>query len=271
MAATSYNEVSLKLISIEFLATLLLVFSGCAANIAASKDSSNFVNGSSIVLQSAVAWGIVYAILTQTFAHVGGVHMNPAITIAFFVTKKISLFTAAVCIATQIVGSIAGAAIVDSISGQRRLFSLGVTQVASDVSSGDAFGLEFIVTFIVVFAFYSLLDPKLRFAGSSHLSTMHFGAVVTLVHLIAIPFTGCSINPVRSFGPAVVTGVWNNQWVYWIGPLAGGALGGLLHVLWYADGDLHMTFGELFGVVEGPSSGRVGEGDALDPMPSVAV
>ena len=60
--------------------------------------------------------------------------------------------------------------------------------------------------------------------------------------------------------------------MYWIGPLAGGALGGLLHVLWYADGDLHMTFGELFGVAEkGSLTGRAREGDALDPMPSVAV
>lgn len=252
MGGKSDAEISLKLVSIEFLGTLLLVFAGCAATVAAAKDSSTY--NSSGVLQTALAWGFVYAALTQTFSHIGGVHMNPAITVAFFVTKRISLVATLVYIATQIVAAIVGAAIVDSFSGQKRLYNLGGTKMASDVSSGDAFGLEFIITFVVVFVFFALLDPKVRFSGSVHLSTIHFGGVIALVHLIAIPFTGCSINPARSFGPAVITNTWNNHWVYWLGPLAGGALGGLLYVLWYAEGSMRMTFGELFGFSSARSS-----------------
>ena len=83
--------------------------------------------------------------------------------------------------------------------------------MCSDVSTGDAFGLEFIVTFIVVFAFFSLLDPKLRFAGSSHLSTMHFGAVVTLVHLIAVSQPYHALRASRR-GTQIVPWLWLFSW-----------------------------------------------------------
>jgi glycerol uptake facilitator-like aquaporin len=84
--------------------------------------------------------------------------------------------------------------------------------------------MEFIITFIVVVVLFSLMDPANKFPGAVHLSTLHFGGVVAFVHLIAvlpktlsdspkIPFTGCSINPARSFGPAVISNSWDNHWV----------------------------------------------------------
>lgn len=95
--AFHYDEnLSLKVISVEFLATLLLIFTGCGATIAASKEAAG-----PEYLQIALAWGFAYATLTQTFSHVSGAHMNPAITLSFLVTRRMSLRVALVYIATQ--------------------------------------------------------------------------------------------------------------------------------------------------------------------------
>eukprot|EP00048_Salpingoeca_helianthica_P016672 m.233561 g.233561 ORF g.233561 m.233561 type:complete len:271 (-) comp19206_c0_seq1:26-838(-) len=224
--------------TLEFLATLLLVFTGCGATVAATTASGE------PALQIALAWGFAYATLLQLFSGVLGVHMNPAVSLAFFVTRKLSVREFFERLAIQVVGAITGAAILDSVSGQRRLGSLGVNKIGN-ISSGAAFGMEFVITFIVVLALFALMEPAFHFPGATHVSTLHYGAVIALVHLIALPFTGCSINPARSFGPAVVTGEWADHWVFWIGPLGGGALGGLLYALWCGSDTARMSMKEL--------------------------
>lgn len=96
MAAFGEENLTIKAVSVEFLATLLLVFAGCGATIASVKDGE-----SSATLQEAVAWGFVYMILTQMFANIGGVHMNPSITIALFATKKSTFRVTVMYIVTQ--------------------------------------------------------------------------------------------------------------------------------------------------------------------------
>ena len=96
MALHFEERMDLKTISVEFLATLLLVFTGCGATIAVSMESL-----SPQYLQIALAWGFAYATLTQTFAHLSGAHMNPAITLSFLVTRRISLRLAIAYILTQ--------------------------------------------------------------------------------------------------------------------------------------------------------------------------
>jgi glycerol uptake facilitator-like aquaporin len=93
----SSESLSAKTLSVEFLATLLLVFAGCGATVASGKSG----NGDYSVLQDAVGWGLVYAVLTQSFAHISGAHMNPAVTIALFVSRRISFSTTLVYMATQ--------------------------------------------------------------------------------------------------------------------------------------------------------------------------
>ena len=92
-----YNDtLSFKAISVEFLATLLLVFTGCGATIAVIKEGAGPQN-----LQIALAWAFAYASLTQTFSQIGGAHMNPAITFSFLATRRMSIFVSLVYIATQ--------------------------------------------------------------------------------------------------------------------------------------------------------------------------
>ena len=96
MALQSADSLSFKTASVEFLATLLLIFTGCGATIAVAQGG----NGPQY-LQVALAWGFAYATLTQTFAHLSGAHMNPAITLSFLVTRRISLRVAIIYIAIQ--------------------------------------------------------------------------------------------------------------------------------------------------------------------------
>ena len=99
-----------------------------------------------------------------------------------------------------------------------------------DSSVGDGAGagllLEGVLTFALVFViFATAIDPK----GLTHLAPMAIGLMVMVDHLIGVPMTGASMNPARSFGPAVVANVWTDHWIYWLGPLIGAALAALIY------------------------------------------
>jgi glycerol uptake facilitator-like aquaporin len=96
---------------------------------------------------------------------------------------------------------------------------------------GSAIGAEVLLTAILVFVVFAATD-KSRGASTPHLSALApfaIGVTVFLCHIVAVPIDGCSVNPARSFGAAVVSGVWAYQWVFWVGPLAAGVAVGLLY------------------------------------------
>ena len=104
--------------------------------------------------------------------------------------------------------------------------NLGAHALGPEVSIGMGLLMEVVITFALVFViFATAVDPR----GMGNLAPLAIGLTVLVAHLLAVPITGASMNPARSFGPALVAGEWADQWIYWVAPLLGGAIAGLVY------------------------------------------
>jgi MIP family channel proteins len=135
-------------------------------------------------------------------------------------------------VAGQLLGAVFGAlllqaVVVDGIEG-----NLGAHSLNADALSSTGAGLivEIILTFILVFTVFAVaMDPR----GPANLAPIAIGLAVLIDHFVGVPLTGASMNPARSFGPALVANTWDDHWIYWAGPLAGGGLAGLVYYFVY--------------------------------------
>ncbi|KAK0133268.1 Aquaporin-4 [Merluccius polli] len=169
-----------------------------------------------------LCFGLSIATLVQCFGHISGAHLNPAVTAAMVVTKNLSLAKAVFYLLAQCLGSVVGAAVLYGVTPESVRGGLGVTMVNTSISAGHALVVEVFITFQLVFTVFASCDPKRSdLSGSPALA---IGLSVCIGHLFAIPYTGASMNPARSFGPAMVTWSWENHWVYWVAPVLGGIL-----------------------------------------------
>ncbi|KAM8975585.1 aquaporin-5-like [Pelodytes ibericus] len=205
----------------EFLATLIFVFLGLGSAL-------NWTHALPTVLQIAIAFGLAIGTLVQAVGHVSGAHLNPAVTVAFLVGSHISILRALFYIVAQLVGAIAGAGILYAVSPTNIRGNLAVNMVTNG-TPGQALAIELLITFQLVLCVFASTDSRRNDnVGSPALS---IGLSVTLGHLLGIYFTGCSMNPARSLGPAAITGIFTDHWVFWIGPLIGGILASLIYNL----------------------------------------
>ncbi|XP_014665134.1 PREDICTED: aquaporin-4-like [Priapulus caudatus] len=209
-----------KAVRTEFLITLLLVFVGCGAAVRWSEASP--AND----IQVGLAFGLAVATFVQCVGHISGGHMNPAVTLGMLVTRNVSILRAVFYCAVQCLGAIAGSAILYGVLPKDIRADLGTTRVNEQFSLAQAFGVEFMITFIYVFTVFANLDPKRQDMGSRSLA---IGLSVTLGHLFAYSYTGASMNPARSLGPALIMNIWENHWLYWVGPMMGGIFGGFTY------------------------------------------
>ncbi|XP_077990196.1 aquaporin AQPAn.G-like [Glandiceps talaboti] len=207
----------------EALATFLFVFIICAS---ALPWVSNVTNEAKII-QIAMTGGIAIATLVQCFGDSTGGHINPAVTIGMLFTFKTGIFRAVLYIGAQCAGAIGGAALISVITPAAKRGGLGVTTPAVEISDVQAFSMEFMLTFILVFTVFATTDTKRNISGSQPLA---IGLSVLVDHLIGISYTGASMNPARTLGPAVIMGVYDSFWVYWVGPLGAGVVAGWLYV-----------------------------------------
>ncbi|KAM4797480.1 aquaporin-5-like [Rhinophrynus dorsalis] len=204
----------------EFLATLIFVFFGLGSAL-------KWPSALPTVLQISLAFGLVIGTLVQSVGHVSGGHINPAVTVAFLLGSHISIWRAVFYIIAQLVGGIAGAGILYGVVPAQIRGNLAVNTLSDSTTPGLAFVVEMILTFQLVLCIFASTDSRRSDnVGSPALS---IGLSVTLGHLIGIYFTGCSMNPARSFAPAVIVKRFTNHWVFWIGPLAGGILASLIY------------------------------------------
>lgn len=211
------NKKLWKMLVAEFVGTLLLVAVGVGACL-----------GSPSIVQIALTFGLTVATIVQAIGHVSGGHINPAVTVSFFITGEINLIRTVLYILVQCVGAIVGAAILKALLPEGLINgNLGFTQVDSSIPAVHGMCFELIFTFVLLFVIHGVCDGRRNDVKGS--AALAIGLAVAAVHLSGINFTGSSVNPARTLGPAVVMNYWENQWVYWVGPITGGALAGLVY------------------------------------------
>ncbi len=209
----------------EFIATLLFVFLGAGTVVTSAIIGGNNMSPERLVA-IALAHGLAIAVLVAATARVSGGHINPAVTVAAMVTRKMSLIKGLMYIVGQLVGAVVGAYLLAAVVPADSQGQLGAHALGTGVAPAAGLVAEMVVTFALVFVvFATAMDP----AGPTHLAPFAIGITVLVDHLIAVPLTGASMNPARSFGPALAAGQWTDHWVYWIGPLAGGIVAGVIY------------------------------------------
>jgi len=216
-----------KLVS-EFVGTFALIFFG-AGSICADQYLKAAGQSGLGLLGIALAHGLAIAIMVTAIGHISGGHLNPAITIGFWVTRKIGTLEGLAYWIAQLAGGIAAAYLLASVVPEDtwRAVFLGTPDLARDLSRATAMILEGVMTFFLVFVvFATAVDARGAFGK---IAGFAIGLTITMDILMGGPLTGASMNPARSLGPALAARHWANHGVYWVGPLAGGVLAGWVY------------------------------------------
>jgi MIP family channel proteins len=213
----------------EFIGTFVFVFIGAgAATLVAVAGGST--------LEIAVATGLALAIMISALGHISGGHFNPAVTVGAWVTGKIDTLRAPLYIVAQLAGAAAGAGLLRLCLSKKiwEPSSLGATIISSGAKGAGfttpkALLLEAVMTFaLVLVVFATAIDERGTFKT---IAGFGIGLIVSADILVGGPLTGASMNPARSFGPALVVWKWTDFWIYILGPLAGAVIAA--EVYWF--------------------------------------
>jgi len=218
-----------RTVTCEFLGTLLLVFFGVGSAVL----SGEYIG----TLGIALAFGLVLLALCYTFGPVSGSHVNPAVTLGMLVARRIDLRRAVEYWVAQMLGGIAGAALLllvaKQVPGLKVHGAFGTNgygyRSAVGINIFGAFVAELILTFLLVFVWLAVTH-RIAVVGFDGLP---IGLALVVIHLVGIPLTGTGVNPARSFGPAVFAGgpALAQVWLFLVAPLVGGALAAVVHEL----------------------------------------
>jgi MIP family channel proteins len=204
----------------EFIGTFAVIFIGATASIYNDQ------------IVTALAYGFVIAVFVSAFAGISGGHFNPAVTMGFFVTRRISIPGAVFYWIVQL-GAAALAALLLKwiLPSQVDQAHYGAPTVNSVIDPGKAVTIEAVCTFfLVIVVFATAVDAKGTF---DRIAGLAIGFTIAFGVMMAGPLTGGALNPARAFGPELVSWYWTNAWVYYVGPLAGGALAAIVYEVLY--------------------------------------
>jgi MIP family channel proteins len=217
----------------EVVGTFALVFIG-AGSVVVWSLGLGVLDGTGL-LAVALAHGLVLAIMVTSFGHISGGHFNPAVTIGVWVVGKIETVRAGMYIVAQLIGATLGALTLRWALPQRiwKPTSLGLPAVSHElgITSAKAVLIEAVLTFfLVVVVFATAVDDRGAFKS---IAGFAIGLVLTMDTLFGGRFTGASMNPARTFGPALVAGKWTDFWVYLVGPAIGAVVAASLYWFLY--------------------------------------
>lgn len=220
----------------EFIGTAVLVIFGCGSAVAANAllDAQGVVVPLSFsTLLISFAFGLVIVAMAYSIGNVSGCHINPAVSLGMLIAGKMSVTDFIGYVIAQILGGIAGAAVLMGMLGgtQYGLGTNGYGEEASAIGASltQAILVEVVLTFVFV---YTILGVTSKEKYSS-VSGVVIGLTLTLVHILGVPFTGTSVNPARSLGPALFAGgeALSQVWVFIAAPLVGAAIAAVVFML----------------------------------------
>lgn len=197
----------------ELLGTFGLVTAGCGAVVVQAQTRALGHVG------VALTFGLVVTVMVASVGHVSGAHINPAVTVAFALFRHFPWRDVPGYLVAQLLGAVAAAGVL------RLLFGDGPHALGATLPAGPALqslGLEILLTAVLMFVITAVATDT-RAVGE--LAALAIGATVAVDALWGGPISGASMNPARSFGQALLAGAWEAHWLYWLGPLAGAALG----------------------------------------------
>ena len=202
----------------EAIATFALVFAGCGAIVANSERGGTLgPNG------IALTFGLVIMVMVYATGHLSGAHINPAVTAAFCASRHFPIRDAAWYIPAQLVGAVVGALLLRLVWDGTPA-NLGAT--IPTVGAGAALAYEVVMTAFLMFVIMAVATDT-RAVGAA--AAIAIGGTVALDALFGGPVTGASMNPARSFGPALVAGEWHDFWLYVLGPVLGAMIGAVAY------------------------------------------
>jgi MIP family channel proteins len=218
---------SLRKAVVEFVGTFTLVFAGVGAVAVGSQVG---------VLGVAFAFGLALVVMISALGHISGGHFNPAVTLGALICRKVAPPLAAVYWISQFAGATAAALLLEALYPSQANLDAGAPTIseASNLGVFQGMLLEAVLTFFLVFVVIGVaIDSRGSWAA---VAGIPIGLTVTMGILVAGPLTGGALNPARAFGPQLVFNVWSDGWIYYVGPLLGGLVAGVLYAGLYLGG-----------------------------------
>jgi aquaporin Z len=217
-------------VAAEFIGTFWLVFGGCGSAVLAAGFPELGIG----FLGVALAFGLTVMTMAYAIGHVSGCHLNPAVSVGLLLGKRFPASELAPYVIAQVLGGIAGAAVLYFIASGQDGFQAGgfASNGFGEHSPGGysmvaALTAEIVLTFAFLFVILGATDKR----APAALAPVAIGLCLTLIHLIGIPIDNLSVNPARSTAVAIFAEPWALQqlWLFWVAPIVGGALGGLVY------------------------------------------
>jgi aquaporin Z len=221
----------LKIYAAEFLGTFWLVLGGCGSAVLAAA----FPNVGIGLLGVSVAFGLTVVTMAYAIGHISGCHLNPAVTLGLAVSGRFKASDVMPYWGAQVLGAICAAALLYLIASGKPGFELagGLASNGYAEHSPGSYSLTagFVTELTMTFMFLMIILGSTDRRAPQGFAPIAIGLALTLIHLISIPVTNTSVNPARSTGPALIVGGWALQqlWLFWIAPLLGAALAGVVY------------------------------------------
>ena len=220
----------------ELIGTMFFVLIGTGAVISALYFL-DLSNGSGAPLVAiALAHGLGYAVMVYATANYSGGHLNPAVTLAMIVTRNIKIGPGVIYIFMQMLGAMLATTLLYVILFDQvgNATDFGAHRINGDVlGEGGALLLEILLTAALVSVIFATAVSKKGFGAAAPLA---IGLTVMIIHLIAVPLTGASVNPARTFGPALISNAFDSFWLYLLGPAIGAVAAGVLYHYFFRAG-----------------------------------
>ena len=201
----------------EFIGTGVLVFVACGV------AGQVCDIGGAGHLMTALAFGLVIVAMAYSIGNVSGCHINPAVSLAMLISKKMSVKDFIGYVIAQYLGATAGAGLLYAVA--KNPDKLGANALVGNGNILASLAIEAALTFVFVLAILGVTSKE----SNGAVAGLVIGGALVLVHLLGIPFTGTSVNPARTFGPAIFNGSLSVYWVFLVAPLVGGALAAVVY------------------------------------------